>query len=278
MPRLWLALSLTLLALPAAAKNLAFNELLRFDNSQIRQREQLMLTSQPELLSFWKRHTGQNFSIRDLPPHLQRLDFSKQWLLAIIAGEQPSSGYQSCVASIEQTDTTLEIRLQQQAPPADSFVALLPSSPGCLISLPAQPKAQIKYLLPTLSNSRIPLPMRTLALATTSQILTPRYIVSQDADSFRQLWREHAGSIESMPSVDFHQEMVIAVFMGEQPSGGYSIQIENVEEVDEQGHHLQVNYRLQRPDPSQMVIQMLTSPVHFIAVPRQDLAVEFKEN
>ena len=74
------------------------------------------------------------------------------------------------------------------------------------------------------------------------------------------------------PSVDFSHDMVVALFMGERPTGGYAIEITRIERTD---HGLSVHYRTSRPDPSAIQTQALTQPFHLVTVPRVDDPVTF---
>ncbi len=77
---------------------------------------------------------------------------------------------------------------------------------------------------------------------------------------------------EPAPVVDFTREMVVAVFMGKQATGGFDIEIESIQKAGEQ---LQVKTSTKTPDSGSMVIQMLTAPTHWVAVPKSPLPVVF---
>ena len=51
------------------------------------------------------------------------------------------------------------------------------------------------------------------------------------------------------PSVDFSRDMVVALFMGERPTGGYAIEVTQIERTDA---GLSIRYRTRHPDPSAM--------------------------
>ena len=114
--------------------------------------------------------------------------------------------------------------------------------------------------------------MRHIVQQSTSLITEPRQIIVRDLEAFKLLWRQHQGSLEHLPDVDFKRDMLVAIFLGEQPTGGFEVKITTVEE-DEQG--LKVFYKIIEPNPDFMVIQMLTAPVHMLAVPARDSEIEF---
>ena len=67
------------------------------------------------------------------------------------------------------------------------------------------------------------------------------------------------------PALDFGQQSVVAVYMGEQRTGGYAIEITGVELV---GGTLKVAVKQTRPGPGAIVTQALTQPFHMIRIPK----------
>jgi hypothetical protein len=74
------------------------------------------------------------------------------------------------------------------------------------------------------------------------------------------------------PAVDFSIEMIVALFMGERPTGGYEIEATRVERTDS---GLTVHYRVKRPEAGAILMQVLTQPFHLIKLPRVDEPVTF---
>ncbi len=124
----------------------------------------------------------------------------------------------------------------------------------------------------TLPEDEYRVPFRVLASGTHSAITLPRELLIRDPARWRQLWRM-TGHHDSPPAVDFDSQMVIALFMGEQPSGGYGIRIERITDTP-QG--LRVEARLQHPAPDSMVSLALTQPWVIVRLPRHDGPVQFK--
>ncbi|MCO5166913.1 MAG: protease complex subunit PrcB family protein [Planctomycetes bacterium] len=80
------------------------------------------------------------------------------------------------------------------------------------------------------------------------------------------LWNEHQhrGAIVSRPQVDLRSETVVAVFLGEQPSSGWAIDVVGVAAID--SHTLEVQVAVTRPtgQPSGTPV----NPCHFVAINR----------
>jgi hypothetical protein len=67
----------------------------------------------------------------------------------------------------------------------------------------------------------------------------------------------------SAPQVDFSEEMVIAVAMGEKNSGGYKIEIEKITTTDK----INVYLKETTPDPAGITTQALTQPYIIVKIP-----------
>jgi hypothetical protein len=120
----------------------------------------------------------------------------------------------------------------------------------------------IAVLLAALLQAAVPL--RSLDKGPMSQIDSARQAVARSAGEWNTLWSQHAGE-KARPAVDFNREIVLAVFLGTRPSAGYSVEIVGARE---EGGALVVTYRESRPQPGAVAAQVLTSPYHFVAVPK----------
>ena len=76
------------------------------------------------------------------------------------------------------------------------------------------------------------------------------------------------------PPVDFKSDMILAVFQGWCPTGGYRVEITQVGETDE---HLTVAVKYREPRGLQgLVTHAVTYPAHLVSVPRSDKPVGFR--
>ena len=120
-----------------------------------------------------------------------------------------------------------------------------------------------------------PVPFSTLAKGLASGVAQPTQIVVRTQDDWGGLWSRHMRTQTAPPPpppVDFSRDMVVALFMGERPTGGYAIEVTRIERTDS---GLSVHYRTTRPDPAAMQAQALTQPFHLVALPRTDGPVTF---
>ena len=123
-------------------------------------------------------------------------------------------------------------------------------------------------LMMTASSASAPLPpgsLRSIDKGLDSQIDDARLMTVRSAPEWVKLWRLHAGELPR-PAVDFDQELVVAVFLGNRPTAGFSVEIVGARD---DGATLIVQYREKRPAAGAVVAQLLTSPFHIVALPRR---------
>ena len=116
-----------------------------------------------------------------------------------------------------------------------------------------------------------PLGFQTVYRGTQSQIDEPREVTIRSAADWSVLWKEHAPAAP-VPVVDFKREMVVGVFVGTRPTGGYAVEITSLDATRSQ---LIVNYRVEEPGRDAMVVQVLTAPVHLVRFASRKGAVKF---
>lgn len=122
-----------------------------------------------------------------------------------------------------------------------------------------------------------PVRIRRLAKGTQSGVIESRQLVIRDKPSWEKLWSDHQSGIQPsqpQPEIDFSLEMVIFVALGQQFSGGVSVEIDHVEKTSTE---LKAFVRRQIPPSGGMVTQALTSPFDIVAVPKSNLPSKFIE-
>jgi len=91
-----------------------------------------------------------------------------------------------------------------------------------------------------------------------------------DPETWESLWREL--SRDPAPKVDFKGQQVVAVFLGQRPSGGYSIEIVRVLPGEA---YVSVEYRERTPPPGRTPPEGATSPFALKLIPKSTLPVRF---
>jgi len=116
-------------------------------------------------------------------------------------------------------------------------------------------------------------PMTTIAKGVQSGVESAREVVARTETEWQALWREHAPN-QPAPAVDFTRDMVVGVFMGSRPTGGFSVQITATRQ--DRGS-LIVEYRETRPGRGTITAQVITAPFHLAAIPQFAGKVTFQE-
>ena len=116
-------------------------------------------------------------------------------------------------------------------------------------------------------------PMKTIEKGMDSQVDKSQQVAARSAEEWAKLWNLHAGK-RPRPSVDFAREMVVGVFLGSRPTGGFSIEVVGARE---EGGALVVQYRETRPPPRSVTAQILSSPYHLVTFPARAGTVRFEK-
>lgn len=129
------------------------------------------------------------------------------------------------------------------------------------------------------SDTPVPVEVRSLLAATNSGVQEQRLAIARDAEAWGSLWSEHVRlDVPSAPppTVDFRSEMAVVVFLGTRTTGGHAVAIESVERGPT---GLVVHAVATAPPADAMTTQALTSPMHAVAVPRcaGDVTLDLRE-
>lgn len=123
------------------------------------------------------------------------------------------------------------------------------------------------------TNAQTP---RSLAYGYHSGLAEASQVVVRDAQAFEELWKRNNNTripTPERPQVDFEKEMVLFVALGQRPTGGYGVRIE---ETHKEGDKLVVEALETKPKEGALVPMALSSPYDLAAVPRFDGEVVFK--
>ncbi|MEJ7609352.1 MAG: protease complex subunit PrcB family protein [Bryobacteraceae bacterium] len=93
-------------------------------------------------------------------------------------------------------------------------------------------------------------------------------VLVRDGHRWKELWDRHTADEEPArpaPSLDFASEMVVAVFAGEKPTSGYSIEVNAVESNNDE---LVVSVSERKPGASAM--DVVTCPFHIVRINRTE--------
>ena len=108
---------------------------------------------------------------------------------------------------------------------------------------------------------------QTVAIGTRSAVRDSLQTVARTQSDWSALWQRHTSNESSppaLPVLDFSKEIVVAVFLGEKPTGGHGIEITRVFRTD---HSLVVWYHEKSPPSRALTTQALTQPFHIVRIP-----------
>jgi hypothetical protein len=111
---------------------------------------------------------------------------------------------------------------------------------------------------------------RTISQGYQTGVTSGTVRVARTESEWKALWREHTSRElprPTAPTIDFAKEMVVCVFSGEKPSGGYGIE---VVDATFDGKALVLGTRETKPAEDAIVPMVLTRPYHMIATPATD--------
>lgn len=117
---------------------------------------------------------------------------------------------------------------------------------------------------------------RTLSRGLTSGLTEPRRVVVTSEVEFLKLWAEHAEDVNRPalpPVVDFETQMVVVLALGNRPTGGYFVEVVDVEL---RGDTVRVLVAERTPSPGILQVQQPTQPFQFVALPAMKGRVEFR--
>lgn len=125
-----------------------------------------------------------------------------------------------------------------------------------------------------------PMDIQPIAEGDQSHITDRRTEAVRDADAWQQLWNEHAvedpgdgTAVEPPTSVDFSRRMILAAFMGQQPSTCHDVEIENATETANGTVRVEGAWRTIETG---VCAQQLTAPFEIVSVPAHEAPVVFE--
>jgi len=102
-------------------------------------------------------------------------------------------------------------------------------------------------------------------------------VVIRNQEEWTLFWKRHSAirrPIPEAPEIDFSKNMVLAVMMGQQSSGGYTIEITSVKQKEGK---MMVEVRETDPSKSTTTLSALTAPFHIVTVPKWEGEIVFSK-
>lgn len=144
--------------------------------------------------------------------------------------------------------------------------------------------AAVGALVPMVSalQTKQELSFKTLSKQTNVEHARKENLVIRKQTEWEKLWKEmhgaeaqpenSGGKLPELPQADFNRHMVLAVFQGAQPSGGYSIEITKIVRANGK---LEVFVEERKPGQDCFNTQAITYPHHLVVVDKSTARVRF---
>jgi len=108
---------------------------------------------------------------------------------------------------------------------------------------------------------------QTIARGYRSGVRTPLQVVARTEAEWNALLRQHS-SIQAtplpLPVIDFDKQIVVGLFLGDKPTGGYDVEVMRV--IQGNNDELVIYHREKSPTAGSLTTQSLTQPFHIVQV------------
>jgi hypothetical protein len=115
-----------------------------------------------------------------------------------------------------------------------------------------------------------------LASGAQSGITEPMDTIITTEAELDSVWKDHysyMGFTPEAPSIDFNKDVVVGVFLGDQPSTGFWIRLDSVYIKDDQ--EIVAMSMNNGPDTSAVVLEMVTQPFVIASITKTDKHIQF---
>lgn len=120
------------------------------------------------------------------------------------------------------------------------------------------------------------IPFQILAQDTYGGYTDSRFMVIEDNESLTEVFNllnKTRSPALTIPAINFKKERVIALFLGEKTSGGYSIAVQQI--ISNNGK-INIAYKVTSPKLGDMVTSVMTQPFSIIKIPKTKNVIVFK--
>ncbi|MBC7474753.1 MAG: protease complex subunit PrcB family protein [Candidatus Sericytochromatia bacterium] len=250
-----------------------FKKILSGERSDLRNYDAKVIDNESDFQQLWENHTGSKTN----PLFLPKIDFDFKNVVAIFLGDRPTTGFSIDIDRIDESKDTMSIYLKENKPAEGTEVKAELTQPFLMIEL-KKTKKKIIFENSSLSKPQIiPINFNSLETGYDSGIKDFSKRLAKNQKEFSTLYKEHISSQKTVnaivfPTIDFDSNMVAAIFLGERPSTGYSVNVKSIVKTDSQ---IIISATEKPPDSGSTVSTIVTEPYQFITLPKSDLPVNF---
>ncbi|MFC4076921.1 protease complex subunit PrcB family protein [Salinithrix halophila] len=190
--------------------------------------------------------------------------------LILSLGKRPTGGWSIRVNQVVQNNSTVRVDAEEVPPPSSSFNTQVISSPITVISL--KPEGEVNY---DLNLQKAEKPKKGDSPKDSPPLDDPggkplTYKVEVTLD-LPETVKAKAGEVKrskgTETSISQKDRTYLIIGLGERPTGGYRVDVEN---IIKRGEEIHVYAKEIAPTPGTMVTQAITHPVQVVSIPRTD--------
>lgn len=234
----------------------------------------------------WESLWAEMHAHQEPVPAVPAVNFDEKVLIAAFRGDCPSGGYGLSVKAIGINKKNLSVNLLYTSPGKNCMSTMMITQPYEVVAID---RVDTKMMEVNVSSEKtdcdeggssgiggprpIPVEWEEVASGEYCGVGQEQSLLITDQASWEALW-EQIGSIQSpppkIPKVDFTEKALVALFMGERNTGGFSQQIEYMQLKNES---LKVSIIHALPGKNCMVTEALTQPYLVVSIGK-DYAVD----
>ena len=236
----------------------------------------IWINTQADLEAQWPRWTSGS-------PCPRGIDFAKETIMIATMGERSTGGYRIFVRSAQYESGNVVIRLAEESPHPESIVSQALTRPfvavrfdrlsgpvrifreGCFAPKVAKTRPGYPDYTPMFP---VPADYDVLATGDKSGVSFSRSFVLRTESELRDYVRKYhdgRGPDSRDLGADWRRDQVVAIHLGQQVSGGFQIEVSDVEFVSEV--EIRVRWTALRPERG-MATNGMTSPFLLMRIPR----------
>jgi len=220
-----------------------------------------------------------------------QVDFKNNRVVVLTLGDKPSKEYSVKVTKIEEEDKYRTVFIETTIADESCLKDEEHVIPFEIITYPTPPYKEVLFQesIKVLTCNKVDLDetfdtvsFREVDLLTTygeiGYEVDKRFEIVQDSKVFEDIYYNHINPVgvdKELPYVDFANETLLALFLGQYGSYGvYDIKVTSIKEYD---RYIEVEIQRNMPGNNCISGDSLTSPATFVTIPKTDKEIIFKE-
>lgn len=180
-------------------------------------------------------------------PNPTAVDFSREMVIAVFMGEMPTGGYSVEIQDVEMRNNVLRVKVLEKLPALGQIVSQAQTRPHSIIKVPAfegEIRFEVKtemYQLPGLSSEPKPDVIESVEFEPFITQISNHHrkeenFIIRSFEEWKEVWQKiysHFSVPPDPPYFDFDKNMLVALFFGEKPTTGYSIDVTEIKKVND---------------------------------------------